>query len=85
MIHFGTGDKQILFQSHLVQADQHGHRQQKLGQATAYYKEIERKLKMISLLKSGGFAAEALPAAQEVFHKGMEILKVLDHSPDTST
>ncbi len=81
LIQFGT-DKQVLFQSDLLQTSQRNHHGQKLEQATALYKETERKLKMISLLKTGGFIAEALPYALEVFHKGVDVLKILDQVLD---
>ncbi len=81
LIQFGT-DKQVLFQSDLLQTSQRNHHGQKLEQATALYKETERKLKMISLLKTGGFIAEALPYAREIFHKGVDVLKILDQALD---
>ncbi len=46
----------------------------------ALYKETERKLKMISLLKIAGFTLEALPYARKVFQQGLEVLKTLDHA-----
>jgi len=82
LIQFTNGEKSILFKSQLIQADLIDLRTQKLEKATNLYKEAERKLQMVSLLKSGGFALEALPAAGEVFHKGMEILKVFEKAPD---
>lgn len=85
MIQFMACEKQVLYQSRAIQTDQRDLQQQKLEQATTLFKEAERKLKMVSLLKSGGFSSEALPTAQEVFHKGMEVLKVLEHAPKATT
>ncbi len=81
-IQFCTGEKKVLFQSQLIQTDQKDHRQRQYEQAMLLYKEVERKLRMVSLLRSGDFAIEALPSAQEVFLKGMEILKTLELNPD---
>ena len=82
LIQFTNGEKSILFKSQLIQADFKDQQRQKLEKGTTLYKEAERKLKMVTLLKSGGFVAEALPTARELFQKGMEILKLLEKAPD---
>ena len=84
VIQMGSGEKNILFQSHLIQKDQQNNQRQKLDQAHGHHKEADRKLKMAILLKSGGFALEALPAAREAFSKGLDILKALEQVPDAT-
>jgi superfamily II DNA/RNA helicase len=84
VLQFGTGTKSLLFQSQLIQKDRRTGQQQKLERATAIFKEAERKLTMVQLLKSGGFTTEALPTAFEAFHKGMEVLEIL-HPASTPT
>lgn len=78
VLQFGSGAKSLLFQSQLVQQDRRNSQKEKLERATTIFKEAERKKTMVELLKNGGFAAEALPAAFEVFHKGMEALEILN-------
>lgn len=78
-----AASRQVLFQSSLLHVDQRRHCRGKLEQANIHFAEADHKLRMVSLLRSGGFGAEAIPAAREVFHKGMDTLKALDYTPGT--
>jgi hypothetical protein len=80
LIQFSPKGKEILFQSNLIQSIHKESRQHKLEEATAIYKEAERKLKMANLLKNGGFALEALPAAREAFHQCLDTCRILEKS-----
>jgi len=82
VIEFKDDNKQVLFQSHLIKAEQRIHQQKKLEYATLLYKDAERKLKLVLLLRSGDFVLESLPTAQEVFQKGIETLKAIEQPDD---
>jgi hypothetical protein len=82
IIQFTNKDKNVLFQSNLIQANKQDLQKKKMNQANVHFKEAERKLKMAVLLKSGGFSAEAAQPAQEAFKEGMEVLKILEMDLD---
>ena len=81
-IQLSAKPKEVVFQSHLIQSNRHGLKQHQLEEATAFYKEAERKLRMANLLKSGDFLLEALPAAREALSKSLRICKTLEREVD---
>lgn len=85
IIKFNFNDEPILYQSSLLKEKQQKKIQESLEQANNLYAEAERKLKMALLLKSGGFLLEAIPAASEAFTKAVEIFKVIEQTPNTTT
>ena len=82
IIQFTNKDKNVLFQSNLIQANKQDLQKKKMDEANVHFKEAERKLKMSILLKSGGFSKEAAHPAQEAFKEGMEVLKILEMDLD---
>ena len=82
LIHFSSKSKEVLFQSHLIVSMQQKGRKHHLEEAITIYKEVERKVKMINLLKSGGFMSESLPAVREAFSKCLDIYRILGKGVD---
>jgi SNF2 family DNA or RNA helicase len=78
VITFGSGDKQVLFQSELLKSEQKQKSHEKLQRANIHFKEAERKIKMAMLLLSGGFVEESLPIALDAVKKGEEVIISLE-------